>query len=66
MQRRRLGGLELSAVGLGCATMTNPGGRRAFRFGGGVEPFVIGAGSLRAGQTVEIITPGAGGYGSPT
>ena len=42
-----------------------PGGRGAFRFGDGVEPFVQGSGRLRAGQTVEIITPGAGGYGSP-
>jgi len=33
--------------------------------GDGVEPFVSGAGRLRAGETVEIITPGAGGYGSP-
>ena len=43
----------------------NPGGRGAFRFGDGVEPFVSGSGSLRPGETVEIITPGAGGYGIP-
>ena len=42
-----------------------PGGCGAFRFGDGVEPFVGGSGRLRAGETVEIITPGAGGYGPP-
>jgi len=31
-----------------------------------VEPFVNGSGMLRAGGTVEIITPGAGGYGAPS
>ena len=36
-----------------------------YRFGAGVEPFVRGSGTLRAGQTVEIITPGAGSYGPP-
>ena len=44
----------------------NPGGCGAFRFGDGVEPFVSGSGSLRTGETVEIITPGAGGYGNPS
>jgi len=39
----------------------HPGGRGAFRFGDGVEPFVNGSGRLRAGETVEIITPGASG-----
>jgi N-methylhydantoinase B len=43
-----------------------PGGRGAFRFSDGAEPFVNGAGRLRAGETVEIVTPGAGGYGPPT
>jgi N-methylhydantoinase B len=42
-----------------------PGGRGAFHFGDGVEPFVGGSGHLRAGETVEIVTPGAGGYGPP-
>jgi N-methylhydantoinase B len=42
-----------------------PGGRGAFRFSDAVEPFVNGAGRLRAGERVEIIIPGAGGYGSP-
>jgi hypothetical protein len=31
-----------------------------------LEPFVKGSGRLRAGETVEIITPGAGGYGAPS
>jgi N-methylhydantoinase B len=43
-----------------------PGGCGAFRFGNGVEPFVHGSGRLRPGETVEIITPGAGGYGAPS
>jgi len=43
----------------------HPGACGAFRFGHGVEPFVSGAGRLRAGETVEIVTPGAGGYGAP-
>jgi N-methylhydantoinase B len=42
----------------------HPGGRGAFRFGDRVEPFVNGSGRLRAGEIVEIITPGAGGYGA--
>jgi len=41
----------------------HPGECGAFRFGDGVELFVGGSGRLRAGETVEIITPGAGGYG---
>jgi N-methylhydantoinase B len=44
----------------------HPGGCGAFRFGDDVEPFVSGSGRLRAGETVEIITPGAGGYGTPS
>jgi N-methylhydantoinase B len=43
----------------------HPGGRGGFRFDDGVEPFVNGHSTLRAGQTVEIVTPGAGGYGPP-
>jgi N-methylhydantoinase B len=42
-----------------------PGGRGAFRFSDRVEPFVNGAASLRVGEMVEIVTPGAGGYGPP-
>lgn len=40
-----------------------PGQGGSFRFSDGVGPFVKGDGSLEAGQIVEIITPGAGGYG---
>ncbi|WP_158818811.1 hydantoinase B/oxoprolinase family protein [Methylocapsa sp. S129] len=42
-----------------------PGGRGAFRFGAGVAPFVQGKGQLRSGEIIEIMTPGAGGYGPP-
>lgn len=42
-----------------------PGGHGEFRFAPGVTPFVLGNGDLKAGQWVEIITPGAGGYGPP-
>jgi N-methylhydantoinase B len=42
-----------------------PGGKGRFVFGPGVEPFVLGNGTLRKGQWVEIITPGGGGYGLP-
>ena len=56
--------LDATHTGAQEVNLPKPGGRGAFRFGGGVEPFVNG--NLRAGQTVEIITPGAGGYGSPT
>ena len=34
-------------------------------FSQGVQPFIHGNGSLEAGDIVEIITPGAGGYGPP-
>ena len=36
-----------------------------FVVGPGVAPFELGNGDLKAGQWVEIITPGAGGYGPP-
>ena len=42
-----------------------PGGSGTFVMGEGVDAFERGAGRLLPGQTVEIITPGAGGYGSP-
>ena len=42
-----------------------PGGCASFSFSERTEPFVQGAGVLHAGDVVEIITPGAGGYGSP-
>jgi N-methylhydantoinase B len=60
----RLDGSRLMTAPWGLAG-GHPGGRGTFRFSEGVEPFVNGAGSLRAGETVEIVTPGAGGYGPP-
>ena len=42
-----------------------PGGKGEFRFSEGTEPFRDGAVLLRRGDIVEIITPGAGGYGPP-
>lgn len=42
-----------------------PGGMSRMVTGPGVEPFRHGSGMLRAGEVVEIITPGAGGYGPP-
>jgi N-methylhydantoinase B len=41
------------------------GGKGAFHFSEDVTPFDHGNGALRKGQIVEIITPGAGGYGPP-
>ena len=43
-----------------------PGGKGEFRFGPGVAPFEHGSGVLKKGDIVEIITPGAGGYGPAT
>jgi N-methylhydantoinase B len=40
-----------------------PGGGGGFEFGEGVRPFHRGDGELDTGQTVGIVTPGAGGYG---
>lgn len=42
-----------------------PGGMANFRFSEGVPRFDHGSGALRAGDVVEIVTPGAGGYGPP-
>jgi N-methylhydantoinase B len=42
------------------------GGRAGFAFSPDVEPFVHGAGLLRAGQWMEVVTPGAGGHGPPS
>ena len=41
------------------------GGRARIDYGPGVEPPVRAQGFLKPGQTVAIITPGAGGYGDP-
>ena len=60
------GRFALADAALGGSRGGHPGGCGAFRFGdGGVEPFVNGAGRLGAGETVKIVTPGAGGYGPP-
>lgn len=42
-----------------------PGGEGHFVCGRGVTPFDHGKGELKTGQVLEIITPGAGGYGPP-
>jgi N-methylhydantoinase B len=42
-----------------------PGASGEFRFAPGIAPFALGNGLLRAGDWVEIITPGGGGYGPP-
>src|SRR5206468_551636 len=62
--RLRLDGSRLRSAPGGLAGGL-PGGKGGFRFGDGVAPFEHGQGGLRAGQIVEIVTPGAGGYGPP-
>lgn len=42
------------------------GGRGGFVFGPGVAPFDHGNGDLKRGDVIEIVTPGAGGYGPPS
>ncbi|MGB3555059.1 MAG: hydantoinase B/oxoprolinase family protein [Jannaschia sp.] len=42
-----------------------PGGHGSFRTGPGTDPFTEGAGTLRAGEWLEVVTPGGGGYGAP-
>jgi N-methylhydantoinase B len=41
------------------------GGRCRFTYGNDIEPPIKGKTFLRSGQSVEIVTPGAGGYGDP-
>ena len=60
--RLRLDGSRLRSAPWGLAG-GEPGGMGSFRFGPGVEPFAHGSGVLKRGQIVEIVTPGAGGYG---
>ena len=62
--RLRVGGSRNQSVPWGLAGGL-PGGGGGFHYGPGVVPFVAGSGLLQAGQTVEVITPGAGGYGPP-
>ena len=42
-----------------------PGGKADIRTGGGAVPFNHGNGRLRAGETIEVVTGGSGGYGPP-
>lgn len=61
----RLDGARLRSAPWGlCGGL--PGAKGRFVFGPGVEPFRHGNGMLRAGQWVEIVTPGGGGYGPPS
>ncbi len=62
--RLRLDGSRLRSAPWGLAGGF-PGGKGEFRFGPGVGPFEHGSGALKAGDIVEIITPGSGGYGPP-
>lgn len=62
--RLRVDGSRLKSPPWGLAG-GSPGGRGEFRFSEGVEPFVHGSGGLRPGEIVEVLTPGAGGYGAP-
>ena len=62
--RLRLDGSRLRSAPWGLAGGL-PGGKGGFLYGPGVAPFDHGSGRLEAGQIVEIITPGAGGYGPP-
>ena len=41
------------------------GGMGRLEFGPGTTPFEKNSGTLKAGDVVEVITPGAGGYGDP-
>ncbi|MFC0408540.1 hydantoinase B/oxoprolinase family protein [Roseomonas elaeocarpi] len=62
--RLRVDGSRLRSAPWGLAGGL-PGGQGGFRYGEGVVPFDHGSGQLRKGQVIEIITPGAGGYGPP-
>ena len=64
--RLRLDGSRLRSAPWGLAGGSS-GGRGSFGFGPGVaEKFDHGSGALRRGDVVEIVTPGAGGYGDPS
>ena len=62
--RLRLGGSRNLSPPWGLAGGL-PGGCGRFHYGPDVTPFQGGSGMLQPGQTVEIVTPGAGGYGPP-
>ena len=63
--RLRVDGSRLRSAPWGLAG-GRPGGMGGFKVGPGVAPFDHGSGVLRAGDVVEIVTPGAGGYGPPS
>lgn len=62
--RLRVDGSRLRSAPWGLAGGL-PGGKGAIVLRNGAEAFVQGNGRLRKGEIVEIITPGAGGYGPP-
>ena len=43
-----------------------PGGKADIVVGGGATSFNHGNGALRAGETIEVVTGGSGGYGLPS
>ncbi len=62
--RLRVGGSRCLSAPWGLAGGL-PGGMGSFGYGPGVAPFQAGSGQLAEGQTVTVVTPGAGGYGPP-
>ncbi len=62
--RLRIDGSRLASRPWGLAGGGEGGGCN-FRFSEGTAPFEHGNGTLRPGDVVEIVTPGAGGYGAP-
>jgi N-methylhydantoinase B len=42
-----------------------PGASGSYEFTGDPTAFSHGSGQMRKGDTVSVITPGAGGYGDP-
>ena len=62
--RLRIDGSRLASRPWGLAG-GGEGGGCSFRFSEGTAPFEHGNGTLRPGDVVEIVTPGAGGYGAP-
>jgi N-methylhydantoinase B len=62
--RVRIDGARLRSAPWGLAGGL-AGGMGGMELHGGADPFDHGNGRLRAGEIVEIITPGAGGFGPP-
>ena len=63
--RVRLIGSRLATAPWGLAG-AHPGGCASFRLSEGAAPLERGAGDLKKGEIVEIVTAGAGGYGRPS